>query len=135
MAPRPDKDIRVARLTARAQERSESALTSARRALIALSNRGLPVSFRTVATEAGVSESYLRKHPALAPEIRALAAGSPRPKPASQPRTPDVASMETKMLVMAERLRVLEAENRTLKSENETLRTEVLNAKRLNRRP
>ena len=135
MPPRADREVRVARLSARSRQRSQTTEAKTRRALMSLTNRGLPISFSLVADEADVSESYLRKHPVFAPEIKRHAQQQPARRSVATPvRIPDVASMETKMGVMADRLRVLEAENKALKSENATLRAEVLSAKRAARR-
>lgn len=135
MAARADRDVRVARLSVKAQERAAEALANARRSIMALSNRGLPVTFKTVSADAGVSESYLRKHPELAGEIRALAGREqPAVTKATPPRGPSLASMETKMLVMGDRIDELEAENRRLRADNEALRGELLAEKRRSRR-
>lgn len=135
MAERVDRDVRVARLTAKAQARAAETLAKARRSIMGLSNRGMPVTFRTVAADAGVSESYLRKHPDLASQVRALAGQTRQATVRAAPaRQPSIASMETKMLVMSDRLDELEDEAKRLKADNEALRGELLAERRKNRR-
>lgn len=134
MTSRPDRSERVERLTRKAKERSEATRAAAQHAILSLSNRGLPVTIKTIAAEAGVSESYLTKHAQLRDQIRALAGDqhrAPRPQQCS-PAT--LAANQTKLIVMADRIRELEEENRGLRDENTSLRGEVLELRRAVRR-
>lgn len=130
---RADKTERVERLTRKAKERSEVSRAAAQRAILSLKNRGLPVSIKTVAAEARVSESYLAKNFALREQIRALADVSRRSAPPA-PSASTLASSRTKMLVMADRVHELEHELQGLRDENAALRGEILDLRRAARR-
>lgn len=134
MTPRSDRAERVDRLTKKAKERSEAARAAAQRAILSLSNRGLPVTIRTVAAEAGVSESYLTKQADLRDQIRTIAGTQQHTRRAQQVSASTLAANQTKLLVMADRIRELEAETHTLRDENAALRGEILELRRANRR-
>jgi septation ring formation regulator EzrA len=124
------REARTRNLSKAAERRSEETLKRARGALIALHARGEEISYRTVAEEAGVSDSYLRKHPELSAQISALA-GKFKPKAAPpSPTAATAASLRTKLTVTVERLKNVEEEARRLRQENEALRGEVLELRR-----
>jgi hypothetical protein len=124
---------RTAQLAAAAVRRSEEARTRSMRALTTLEARGETISYASVASEAGVSASYLRKHPELSARI-AASAGSGRNIAARRASTdPTAASLRTKLAVVTERLRSLDGDNARLRRENEALRGEVIELRRLAR--
>jgi hypothetical protein len=124
------REARTHNLSKAAERRSEETLKRARSALFALHARGEPITHRRVAEEAGVSDSYLRKHPELSEQISSLA-GKYKPKPAPpSPTASTAASLRTKLTVTVERLRKVEDEARRLRQENEALRGEVLELRR-----
>lgn len=134
MASRTDRAERVERLARKAKERSEATRSAAQRAILSLKNRGLPVTIRTVAVEAGVSESYLTKQIDLRDQIRAIARTQQRAARPQQSPDSTLAASQTKLLVMTDRIRELEHETRTLRDENASLRGEILELRRAARR-
>ncbi|MFD3038541.1 DUF6262 family protein [Mycolicibacterium senegalense] len=131
MKSRADRTQRVERLAKNARERSATTRAAAQRAILSLSNRGLPVTIKTVAFEAGVSESYLTKQTDLRDRIHALARTEPRAaRPPKRALATTLASNQTKMLVMVDRIRELEQENRELRDENSSLRGALLELRR-----
>lgn len=129
--PRSDRDERVERLQQKAQERSANAVAAAKRAIMALQSHGRPVSIRTVAEEAGVSESFLTKNADLRAQISALHTPTPRSRarPGDAPSR-KLAALQTKLDVVVGRLAELEAENKQLRDENANLRGALLEARR-----
>lgn len=134
MTPRADRAERVERLAKKARERSAVARAAAQRAILSLSNRGLPVTIRTIAVEAGVSESYLTKQADLRDQIRSIAGTQQPTRRAHQVSASTLAANQTKMLVMVDRIHELEAETRSLREENAALRGEILELRRAARR-
>lgn len=114
--------------------KAEAAEKRTRRAIMALHARGEAVTFESVAEEADVSTSYLRKHEVFKPQIDGLrrTRNVPRPAPSTVPAS-TAASLRTKLDVVAERLRRVEAENALLRRENEALRGEVVDLRRKTR--
>jgi hypothetical protein len=87
------------------------------------------VTLKTVAQEAGVSESYLLKHSELRDRIRSIAGESPSPaRRSSQPSASALAATRTKLVILAERLKELEADVKYLRAENAALRGRFLNS-------
>ena len=104
-------------LIAAAQRRSQAAHRRAVTALRRMDNAGLPITFDSVANEAGVSRSWLYTRPDLRAEIERLRDQRPSPKRLRIPdrqRASD-ASMGTRLDIALERLRQLEADNRRLR--------------------
>lgn len=129
---RTDRDERVERLRAARQSRASEALANAHRAITLLENRGKAVTFASVAEEADVSTSYLRKSEELSARIKTFAgtrSSTPAPAPASA-NAATIRGLRNKVEVMSERLRRLEVENTTLQAENAVLRGEVADARR-----
>ncbi|MCW2763951.1 MAG: hypothetical protein JWR85_4152 [Marmoricola sp.] len=119
---RAGRDDRVSRLAAAAKVKSETAHSKARRAILALENRGLTVNFRTVADEAGVSRDFLYR----SPEIRQLISDRRRRPPAVLNPSPQAtrnseASATVKLAVATAALQRLREENRRLREENARL--------------
>ena len=82
-----------------------------------------------------MSESYLTKSVELRDQIRALAGDQRRAaRPPQQPSASTLASNQTKLLVMADRIRELEGELHSLRDQNASLRGEVLDLRRSARR-
>ena len=104
-------------LAAAARRKSESALTRARAALLALHDAGVEITFQSVAAHAGVSRQWLYKNPELRAEVEKLRAreSGPRPIPAAQ-RTSD-ASLRQRNLMLLEENKRLRRENGELKHE------------------
>lgn len=126
---------RTAQLSAASAERSAAKRADVQRALMKLRSRGGPFDLATVARFAGCSTSYLRKHPDIAAEIRALEGSAPR-RTANEgsPAASSAASLQTKLSVATERLRRLEAENSRLRAENASLRGDLVDLQRKSRR-
>jgi hypothetical protein len=134
----PSEELRAARtaqLAAAAARRAESARADVQRALMRLRAKGGPFDLSAVATEAGCSTSYLRKHPDLLSEIRAAGSSSAaRPARRGSASSSSLDSLRTKLLLVTERLRALEGENARLREENAVLRGELLDQRRKSRR-
>jgi Family of unknown function (DUF6262) len=99
--------------------RSLSAAERARRALAELDRRGAAITFRAVASEAGVSARFLYGHAELRGMIQQLR-DEQHSTPARQPRHPR-ASEES----IRARLRGALEENKRLRAENAQLRDEL----------
>ena len=67
------------------RQRSERAEARARTAVQSLSRQGRPISFASVAREAGVSTDFLYRHPDLRSLISDLRGGPRRPPDAPEP--------------------------------------------------
>jgi predicted RNase H-like nuclease (RuvC/YqgF family) len=102
-----------------AAARSLGATERARRAVAELDRRGQPVTFRAVASEAGVSARFLYGHPELRAAIEQLRADQQRLRP--RPATRERASEES----LRSRLRGMLEENKRLRAENAHLREEL----------
>jgi predicted RNase H-like nuclease (RuvC/YqgF family) len=102
-----------------AATRSLDATERARGALAQLDRRGQPVTFRAVASEAGVSARFLYGHPELRAAIEQLRAEQQRLRP--RPTTRERASEES----LRSRLRGMLEENKRLRAENAQLREEL----------
>lgn len=105
-----------------ATARSLSAAERARRALAELDRRGATITFRAVATEAGVSARFLYGHAELRGTIQQLR-DEQHSTPSRQPRHPR-ASEES----IRARLRGTLEENKRLRAENAQLRDELAHA-------
>jgi hypothetical protein len=102
---------------AAAYRRSQEAQQRAAAALRRMATAGLPVSFDTVAREAGVSRSWLYTQPQLRAEIERLRQrqrSSRRIVP--EPQRASDASVRTRLTVAHERVRELQADNRRLRT-------------------
>jgi hypothetical protein len=117
-----EREQRAARLRGAAQLKSETAHSKARRAIMSLENRALPINFRTVADEAGVSRDFLYR----SPEIRQLIVDHrrrPAPLITSSPQAlkRSEASAAVKLALATQALQRLREENRRLRDENARL--------------
>lgn len=114
---RPDN---TAPIIAAARRRRELTRAKAIRALRELSQAGTPVTFETVAREAGVSRSWLYAQPDIRAEIQHLrdaAARTPAPPVPARQRASDASLLA--------RLETVLARNRELASENQRLRRQL----------
>lgn len=122
---------RDAHLRAAASAKATDALARARRAIVALENRGQPINFNTVATEAGVSKGYLYRQPDLR---RSIAEKRPSPPAAVARSARQQASADSvaakKLAVAVEALKSLRAEVQALREENARLRGDVAEERR-----
>lgn len=103
---------------------------------MAMKARGAVIDFSTVAVEAGVSASFLYRHPALRADIAGL---RKQPPPRIEPGTASARSKEAsnavKLAVATEALRQLRAENELLRTENSRLQGELQALRRAIRQP
>jgi hypothetical protein len=105
-------------LIAASRRRSDTAQRKAAAALRRMDASGTTVSFEAVATEAGVSRSWLYTQPELRAEIERLRQRhSPRPDPTVPLRQrASEASLLRRLEVANERIRDLQAENARLRA-------------------
>jgi len=105
-------------LIAAARRRTGTAQRNAAAALRRMDASGIAVSFEAVATEAGVSRSWLYTQPELRAEIERLRQHrSPRPEPTvPQRQRASDASLLRRLEVSSERIRDLQAENARLRA-------------------
>lgn len=108
-----------AHLLAAARKRASQTRTRADAAIARITNNGAPVTFDSVAREAGVSRSWLYAQPDLRAEIdrlrqRTLVKTAPVPPPA--PQHASDASLLRRLEAAADRIRRLEQDNRDLKA-------------------
>jgi hypothetical protein len=109
--PQPDRN--ATGLAEAADRRSQRAVERARRAIRRLDQAGEPVSFQSVAREAGVSRQFLYSHDPLRGEIERL-------------RAAHLEAVEAIPPAQRASERSLKARNQTLINENRRLRGEVL---------
>ena len=125
------REQRTQTLLATSTLKSEIAEAKARRAIIAMTARGAAIDFPAVATEAGVSPSFLYKNPRLRAEI--VSKRNPPPPRietrSSIARSKD-ASNAVKLAVASNALRELRDENAALRAENARLQGEVQTLRR-----
>ena len=119
--PRPERN--TAGMAEAAEHRSERAAERARRAIRRLERIGEPVSFQSVAREAGVSRQFLYSQAPLRGEIERLRAAHLEAADA-QPPPPQRASEAS----LKARNRMLLDENRRLRQELAGLREELAGA-------
>lgn len=102
-----------------AAARRANALGSAREAIARLDRTGQEISFRRVATEAGVSRSWLYREPAIRAEIERLRTATPT----ASPRVPlaQRASSDS----VKQRLDTMHDEIARLRDENRALRDQL----------
>lgn len=121
---------------------STAAMIAARRAAVAakelaveqalatLVRRRAPITISAVAAHAGVSRSYLSRHPTLGPKVRATATPTDTPRPApAQPASVESAlrhHIRALQADHADQLAGLRAQLRGLEHENAALRGELL---------
>lgn len=123
------REARTSTLRAAATRKSEDAQARARRALLALANRGEPINFRSVAEEGNVSKGFLYGHPELRRQItERRRQPPPRIEPNQRAPASKEASAVVKLAVAADVIRQLRAENEQLRTENATLRGDLLAA-------
>jgi hypothetical protein len=127
------RQARTQQLKESAETRAADALARANRAIIILEARGEAITVASVAAQAGVSESYLYKHPDLQQEIRRRRGDRPTRPGRTRQTSASAESLRTQLTVASERLKNLDAEVRRLRQENETLRGEVLELRRQRR--
>ncbi|OHU92456.1 DUF6262 family protein [Mycobacterium talmoniae] len=120
-------DDRTEHLRAAAARKSEDAQSRARRALVALENRGIPINFNTVALEAKVSKGFLYANDDLRRQItERRRQPAPRIEPSPHASHSDETSATVKLAVAAQIHRQLRAENEQLRNENAALRGDLL---------
>ena len=109
---------RVERLREAAQARHEATLHRAKNALAAMTRRGTPVTFRSVAETAGVSRSWLYSQQELREEINRLrhrSQGRPGLLPSAERATVD--SLRQQMRTYRDEITRLQTENQELRNE------------------
>lgn len=106
-----------------ARRRSEYTRAKAIQALRTLDAAGEPVTFETVAKQAGVSRSWLYVQPDLRAEIERLRAAHRR-----EPRSPVPARQRTSDASLLRRLEAANARIRRLTEENQQLREQLARA-------
>lgn len=110
---------RVQRLREAAQARHNATLRRAERALTHLADLGQPVTYRRVATTAGVSRSWLYQQPGLREQIDRLRerppAGARSGIPSTEQATLD--SLRQQLHTYREEITRLQSENRTLRQQ------------------
>jgi hypothetical protein len=114
---RPDN---TAPIIAAARRRRELTRAKAIRALRELGHAATPVTFETVARQAGVSRSWLYAQPDIRAEIQRL-----RDATAATPASPVPARQRASDASLLARLKALQARNRELASENQRLRRQL----------
>lgn len=110
---------RVQRLREAAQARHDATLRRAERTLTHLAGLGEPVTYRRVATTAGVSRSWLYQQPRLREQIDRLRERPPHAGP-SVPST-EQATVDS----LRQQLHTYREEITRLRSENKTLRQQL----------
>jgi hypothetical protein len=125
---------RTARLKESAVARSADAVARAHRAITVLVNRDVPVTFASVAAEAGVSESFLYKHQELGDRIRQQRKPRTRPKARNNAEAASAASLRVQIGVLADQVEKANEKIRTLTAENEMLRGAVTDLRARQRR-
>jgi hypothetical protein len=110
----------TAHLRAAAARRSAEARHRAADALRRLDATGTPVSFTAVADEAGVSRSWLYRHPDIRAEIQRLRAATRQSALLAVP-----AAERTSDPSLRRRLETLLGDNRALRDENRQLREQI----------
>lgn len=120
------RDERVETLRAATARKQEDAEAKVRRALMSMRARGTVIDFKTVATEAGVSSSYLYKHQTLRAEIASLRTPPPPrvEQPAAAARSKE-ASNAVKLAVAISALSELRREVAVLREENARLQGDL----------
>jgi hypothetical protein len=103
-----------------AQRRHELTRAKAIHALRELDQAGAPVTFHTVARQAGVSRSWLYTQPDIKVDIQRLRALGHR-----TPRTPVPARQRTTDASLLRRLEIANNRNRELAEENQRLRRQL----------
>lgn len=115
-----DREQRVARLSAVAEQKKQDALIATEKAIRKLQQEGKIISFKAVAREAQVSTSYLYKYPELKSKIMQLREEQKR----SGKRVIPAASDNSKNRIIGhfkKRIKDLEQEVAQLKQANESL--------------
>ena len=106
-----------AHLLAAARERASQTRTRADAAIARITNKGAPVTFDSVARDAGVSRSWLYAQPDLRAGIDRLRQRTPaKTAPAPPPQPASDASLLRRLEAAADRIRRLEQDNRDLKA-------------------
>jgi Family of unknown function (DUF6262) len=107
-------------IIAAARRRHELTRAKAIRALHELGHTGTPVTFETVARQAGVSRSWLYAQPDIRAEVQRL-----RDTTARTPARPVPARQRASDASLLARLETVLARNRELASENQRLRRQL----------
>ncbi len=126
------EDPRVTQLRRASRRKHDDAIAKAKRAIVALENRGLAINFTSVASTAGVSKDFLYKNEALRSTIigkRRASTGVPSRSESPSPSSSDA----VKLRVATDALKRLRAENDSLRAENARLRGDLHELRR--RRP
>jgi hypothetical protein len=108
-----------AHLLTAVRKRSSQTRTRAEAAITRITKNGAPVTFDSVAREAGVSRSWLYAQPDLRTEIDRLRQRTPAktaPAPPPPPQHASDASLLRRLEAATDRIRRLEQENRDLKA-------------------
>lgn len=129
-----NSDDRIDHLRAAAARKSDDAQARARRALVALENRGAPINFNSVADEAKVSKGFLYSNPDIRQLITERRRQPPRRlEPETQTARSSEASAVVKLAVATDVIRQQRAEIEQLRNENATLRGDLLAEQRRTR--
>lgn len=120
------KEARTRTLNEASTRKSEDAQAKARRGIMALVARGAAIDFPAVASESGVSPSFLYKNPEIRAEIVSRRTPPPpRIESRSRIARSKEASNAVKLAVASSALRELRDENMALRSENSRLQGEI----------
>ena len=122
------EDPRITQLRHAARRKHDAAVAKAKRAIVALENRGLAVNFTSVASTAGVSKDFLYKNEALRSAImgkRRAPTGGPSRSQSPSPSPSPTSSDAVKLRVATDALKRLRAENDSLRAENARLRGDL----------
>lgn len=130
MATKSDYELRVTRLKDAARAKSAEKMALASRAITKLDASGAPVSFASVAKEAGVSTDFLYRSEALRNRIMSIRSNLREPRHAPKAELLSVASRDVQIGVLRTAVNELRAERDRLKQENEILRGELLTLRR-----
>lgn len=109
---------RVEQLRRAARARHEATVTRAMQALQGMATGNEPITFRRVATSAGVSRSWLYREPQVRAEIERLRRSPQRSRPTGRPaQRASADSLRQQLHVYRSEIARLQDENRSLKDQ------------------
>ncbi len=124
------REARVERLKQAARDKSEAAQSRAQRAIISLENRGQPVNFNTVASEAGVSKDFLYRNQRLRKQVSERRVAPSRHVTPTSGDNGATTSAAVKLAVATKALRQFRIENARLRQENARLLGDLIALRR-----